>query len=114
VEHVLFIEERAEYLGHDVMLMVVMLRGLGQLRCDVEFLIMIESQAWFVRDLQLLREKKLYGKHLVGLHTRDAARALPSTYNLDVPLSCGVSQQARSRQLGSLENGRGSYRYAPE
>jgi hypothetical protein len=45
VEHVLFIVARAEYFQHDVQLMVVMLGGLGQLRSDVEFLILIELQA---------------------------------------------------------------------
>jgi hypothetical protein len=39
MEYFLLIVTRAEYLRHDVQLMVVVLGGLGQLRCDVEFLI---------------------------------------------------------------------------
>jgi hypothetical protein len=54
-----------------------MLGGLGQLRCEVEFLILIESQACWVRSLQLPREHILHNIYIVGLHTRDAARALP-------------------------------------
>jgi hypothetical protein len=77
MEHFLFIGTRAEYLRNDVQLMVVMLGGLGQLRCDVEFLVLIESQACCVGDLQLPREQILHDKHIVGLQSRDAARALP-------------------------------------
>jgi hypothetical protein len=57
--------------------MVVVLGGLGQLRSDIEFPVLIESQASCRRGLQLLREQILYDEHVVGLHTRDAARALP-------------------------------------
>jgi hypothetical protein len=35
MEHVLLIVARAEYLRHDVQLMVVVVGGLGQLLCDV-------------------------------------------------------------------------------
>jgi hypothetical protein len=76
MKHLLLIVARAEYLRHDVQLMVVMLGGPGQLRCDVEFLILIESQACCVRGFQPLCEQILHDKHTVGLHTRDAARAL--------------------------------------
>jgi hypothetical protein len=73
----LFIVKRAEYLRHDEQLIVVVLDGLGQLRCDDEFLILVESQACCMSGLQLLREQILHDKHIVGLHSRDAARALP-------------------------------------
>jgi hypothetical protein len=43
MEHLLFIVARAEHLRHDVNMIAVMLRGLGQLRCNVEFHILIES-----------------------------------------------------------------------
>jgi hypothetical protein len=73
----LSIVARAECLQHDVELMVVMHGGLSQLRSDLEFLILVESQVYCVRGLKLLREKILHDKHMVRLHTRDAARALP-------------------------------------
>jgi hypothetical protein len=47
---------RAEGLGHDVELMVVVIGGLGQLRSDIEFLVLIESQLCCVRGLELFRE----------------------------------------------------------
>jgi hypothetical protein len=37
--------------------MVVVLGGLGQLRSDIEFLVLIESQARCVCGLELLREQ---------------------------------------------------------
>jgi hypothetical protein len=37
-------------------LMVAVLGGLGQLRSDIEFLVVIESQACCVRGLELFRE----------------------------------------------------------
>jgi hypothetical protein len=73
----LFIVARVEYLRHYVELMVVVLGGLGQLRSDIEFLFHIESQACYMRGLELLREHILRDEHVVGLHTRDAARVLP-------------------------------------
>jgi hypothetical protein len=45
--------------------MVVMLVGLGHLRSDVGFLVLIESQARCVRGLKLLREQILYDKKMV-------------------------------------------------
>jgi hypothetical protein len=56
--------------------MVVVLGALGQLLCDVEFLILIKSQARFVRSLDLLREKILHDKYKIGIQTRATARAL--------------------------------------
>jgi hypothetical protein len=57
--------------------MIVRLGGLRQLRSDIEFLIMIELQACCVSGLQVLHEQILHVKHIVGLHTHDAALALP-------------------------------------
>jgi hypothetical protein len=85
----LFIVSRVEYLRHNVQLVVVVLGGLGQLRCDVEFLILIESQARYMLGLKVLREQIIYDKHVVRLHTRDAAWALPLHHFsciLDIPL----------------------------
>jgi hypothetical protein len=59
-----------------VQLVVVALGGLGQLRCDVEFIFLIELQARCVHGFELFREQILHDKHIVGLHSRDAARAL--------------------------------------
>jgi hypothetical protein len=72
----LFIVTCAEYLRYDSQLMVVVLGALGQLLCDVEFLILIKSQARFVRSLDLLREKILHDKYKIGIQTRATARAL--------------------------------------
>jgi hypothetical protein len=81
--HLLFIVTRAEYCRHDVQLMVVMLSGLGQFCCDVEFLILIESQACCARGIQHFREKILHDKHIVRLHSRDAVRDLPLYLQLE-------------------------------
>jgi hypothetical protein len=62
--------------------MVVVLSGLGQLGSDVEILVRIESQACCVRGLELFREYILYDQHVVGLHTRDEARAIPLNLKL--------------------------------
>jgi hypothetical protein len=40
MKHFLFIEARVENLRHYVELMVVVLGGLGQLRTDIEFLVL--------------------------------------------------------------------------
>jgi hypothetical protein len=72
VKHLLFIVARVEYLRHNVQLLIIVLG-----RSDVEFLILIESQACCLQGLQLLRESILHDEHGVGLHTRDAAQALP-------------------------------------
>jgi hypothetical protein len=56
MKHLLFIVARVEYLRHDVELMDVVLSVLFQLRSDVEFLVLIESQACRVLGLELLRE----------------------------------------------------------
>jgi hypothetical protein len=61
---------------------VVVLGVIGQLRSDVEFLILIKSQERCMRGLVLLREQILHDKHIVGIHTRDAARVPP----LQLPL----------------------------
>jgi hypothetical protein len=76
-EHLLFIVARVEYLRHDAGLMVVVLSGLGQLRSDVEFLVLIESQTLCMRGLELFHEQILNDEHVIGLYTRDAARTLP-------------------------------------
>jgi hypothetical protein len=86
MEHVLFVVARVEYLRHDVQLIVDMFGGLEQLDCDVEFLILIESQVSCVCGLQVLRENILHEKHKVGLLTRNVARALRLHMKLDVPL----------------------------
>jgi hypothetical protein len=65
----LFIVARAEYFRRDVQLMAVMLGVLSLLRGNVEFLILIESQARCVLGLKLLCEKILHVKHIVGFHT---------------------------------------------
>jgi hypothetical protein len=57
--------------------MFVMLGGLGQPRCIFEFHILLETQARCARGLPLLREQIFHNKYIVGLHTRDALRALP-------------------------------------
>jgi hypothetical protein len=57
--------------------MVVVLGGLGQLRSYIEFLVHMESQACCMRGLELLREQIFHDEHVIRLHTRDAARALP-------------------------------------
>jgi hypothetical protein len=75
--HLLFIVARTEYIRHDLQLMVVELGGLGQLRSNFEFLILRESEARCMCGIKLLREQILHDKHIVGLHTRDAARAIP-------------------------------------
>jgi hypothetical protein len=41
MNHLLFIVARVENLRHDVELMVVVLSGLGQLRSDIEFLVLM-------------------------------------------------------------------------
>jgi hypothetical protein len=65
MEYLLFIVARAEYLRHDVQLMVVMLGGLGQLRCDIEFLILMQSQACCMRGIQLLHKQIILERHIV-------------------------------------------------
>jgi hypothetical protein len=103
MEHNLFIVARAKYLRHDVQLMGVILGGLGQLRCDVEFLILVESQTCCVRGLQLLREQILHHKHIVGLHTRDAART-PCYAVLGMrPLSCSHAENISLTTRGQFE-----------
>jgi hypothetical protein len=77
MENHLFIVARAKYLRNDVQRMVVVLGGLGKLRSDIEFLILIESQACCVLGLQFLREQILHHIHIDGFYTHDAARALP-------------------------------------
>jgi hypothetical protein len=57
VKHLLFIVARVEYPRHYVELMVVMLGDLGQIRSDIEFLVVIESQACCMCGLELLREQ---------------------------------------------------------
>jgi hypothetical protein len=52
----LFIVARVENLRHDVEMMVVVLGGLGQLRSDIEFLVLIESQACGMRGIELFDE----------------------------------------------------------
>jgi hypothetical protein len=54
-----------KHLLHNVQLIVVVLGDLGQFRCDVESLILNESQARHVRGLELLREKILHDEHIV-------------------------------------------------
>jgi hypothetical protein len=76
VKHLLFIVARVDFLLNNIQLVIVVLGGLGQHRNDVEFLVLIESQARCVRDLQLLREQILDGKNIIRLHTRDATWAL--------------------------------------
>jgi hypothetical protein len=56
MKHLVFIEARAENFRHYVELMIVVLSGLGQLRSDVEILVLIESQACCVRGPELFRE----------------------------------------------------------
>jgi hypothetical protein len=56
MRHVFIIVARAEYHRHDIQLVGVMLGVLGQLRSDIEFLVLIESQACRVHGLELLRE----------------------------------------------------------
>jgi hypothetical protein len=56
MKHLLFIVARVEYLRRDVELMFVVLSGLGQLRIDIEFFVLIESQPCRVLGLELLRE----------------------------------------------------------
>jgi hypothetical protein len=77
VKHLIFIVVRVEYLRHNVQLLVVMIGGEGQLRSDVELLVLIESQARWVQGLELLREQIFHDERVVELHTRNAARALP-------------------------------------
>jgi hypothetical protein len=60
---------------HDVELVVAVLSGLGQLRSDIEFLVLIESQAFYVRGLELLREVD----SLRRTHGRTRRGAGPST-----------------------------------
>jgi hypothetical protein len=57
MKHFLFIVARVENLRHYVQLMVVVLGGLGQLRSDIEFLVVIESKACCMCSLELLREQ---------------------------------------------------------
>jgi hypothetical protein len=74
--------------------MIVVRGGLGQFRRDVEFLILIESQACCVRGLELLSEQILHNEHVAGLHTHDAARALPLNLQLghtDLPRCSATS-----------------------
>jgi hypothetical protein len=56
MKHLLLIVARVENLRHDLELMVFVLSGLGQLRSDIEFLVLIESQACCVRGLEIFRE----------------------------------------------------------
>jgi UTP:GlnB (protein PII) uridylyltransferase len=56
MKHFLFILARVENLQHDVELMVVVLGGLGQLCSDIEFLVLIESQACCEREFENFRE----------------------------------------------------------
>jgi hypothetical protein len=56
VKHLLFIIARVNNLRHDVELMIGVLSGLGHLRSDIKFLVLIESQACCMRGLQLFRE----------------------------------------------------------
>jgi hypothetical protein len=65
-----------EYLRHKKQLVVVVLGGLGQICSDIEFLVLIELQARFLRGLELLRGQILHDKDVVGHHIREAARAL--------------------------------------
>jgi hypothetical protein len=76
MKHLLFIVACVEYLIHDAQVMVVVLGGLGQLRSDIGFLVLIESQVCCVCGFQQLREQILHDEHEVEIHTRDAARAL--------------------------------------
>jgi hypothetical protein len=77
MKHLLFTVARVECRRHNIQLVVVVLGGLGQLRCDVGFLVLIKSQARCVCILKVLREHILHDKHIVELNTRDAAQALP-------------------------------------
>jgi hypothetical protein len=73
----LFIIARVEYLRHDVELMFFVLSRLSQLRSDIYFLVLVESQACCVPGLEIFRKKILYDERVVGLQTGDAARVLP-------------------------------------
>jgi hypothetical protein len=78
----LFTVERVKYLRQNVQLVVIVLGCVGQFHSNVEFLVLIESQARCERSLELLREKSLYDEDVVELHTRDAAQALPLNLQL--------------------------------
>jgi hypothetical protein len=86
VKHLLLIVARVEYSRDGVQLTVVALGELSLLRCDVEFLILIESQTRCMRGLELFCEQTLHDKYIVGLHTLDAARPFHLTGHSDVLL----------------------------
>jgi hypothetical protein len=92
VEYLLFIVASAEYLGHHVqfVFVVVSLDVLRQRCSDVEFHILIKLQVCCVSGLELLLVQIFFDKDIVRLHPQDEARALLCHPQLGRSTSCGV------------------------